>query len=104
LERGREAVTVSQERYRVTQLRIYRLVCQHCNSQRHFGMVVDHDDDKLRHRLREFAAEHVRVAGELHNACYGLKVGSCRTRGYTASGASRACSVPPPQADEGTPG
>lgn len=33
---------------------------QHRSSQRHVGKVVDFEEAKLRHRLREIAAEHIR--------------------------------------------
>jgi len=35
-------------------------VGQHRSSQRHVGKVVDFEEAKLRHRLREIAAEHIR--------------------------------------------
>jgi putative transposase len=35
-------------------------VGQHRSSQRHVGKVVDLEEAKLRHRLREIAAEHIR--------------------------------------------
>jgi hypothetical protein len=36
------------------------VVGQHRSSQRHVGKVVDLEEAKLRHRLREIAAEHIR--------------------------------------------
>jgi putative transposase len=35
-------------------------VGQHRSSQRHVGKVVDLEEAKLRHRLREIASEHIR--------------------------------------------
>jgi hypothetical protein len=36
------------------------VVGQHRSTQRHAGKVVDIEEAKLRHRLREIAAEHIR--------------------------------------------
>ena len=36
------------------------MVGQHRSSQRHVGKVVDLEEAKLRHRLREIASEHIR--------------------------------------------
>ncbi len=59
-ERRRRAVTVLQERYRASERFICRVVGQHRSTQRHGGKVVDLEEAKLRHRLREIAAEHIR--------------------------------------------
>jgi len=37
-------------------------VGQHRSSQRHVGKVVDFEEAKLRHRLRDIAAEHIRCS------------------------------------------
>jgi len=39
---------------------VCRVVGQHRSSQRHVGKVVDLEEAKLRHRLREIAAERIR--------------------------------------------
>jgi hypothetical protein len=59
-ERRRRAVTVLQERYRASERQTCRVVGQHRSTQRHAGKVVDIEEAKLRHRLREIAAEHIR--------------------------------------------
>ena len=37
-----------------------RVVGQHRSTQRHVGKIVNIEESKLRHRLREIAAEHIR--------------------------------------------
>jgi len=59
-ERRRRAVTVVQERYRASERLSCRVVGQHRSTQRHGGKVVDLEETKLRQRLREIAAEHIR--------------------------------------------
>ncbi len=59
-ERRRRAVVVLQERYRASERLTCRVVGQHRSTQRHAGKVVDIEEAKLRHRLREIAAEHIR--------------------------------------------
>jgi len=59
-ERRRRAVTVLQERYRASERFVCRVAGQHRSTQRHGGKVVDIEEAKLRHRLREIAAEHIR--------------------------------------------
>ena len=49
-----------QERYRESQRRFCRLVGQHRSTQRHPTKVVSIEEGKLRRRLREIAAEHIR--------------------------------------------
>jgi putative transposase len=48
------------ERYRASECHVCRVVGQHRSTQRHGGKVVDIEETKLRHRLREIAAEHIR--------------------------------------------
>ena len=59
-ERRRRAVTVLQERYRASERLVCRVVGQHRSTQRQGGKVIDLEEAKLRHRLREIAAEHIR--------------------------------------------
>jgi transposase InsO family protein len=51
---------VLQERYRASERLVCRVVGQHRSTQRHNGKVVSIEEAKLRHRLREIAAEHIR--------------------------------------------
>jgi transposase InsO family protein len=51
---------VLQERHRASERQACRVVGQHRSTQRHSGKVVDLAETKLRHRLREIAAEHIR--------------------------------------------
>ena len=46
--------------FRVFQRFACRVVGQHRSTQRHGGRVVDIEEAKLRRRLREIAAEHIR--------------------------------------------
>ena len=59
-ERRRRAVTVLQERYRASERLVCRVVGQHRSIQRHPVKVVDLEESKLRQRLRDVAAEHIR--------------------------------------------
>ncbi|WP_370561479.1 IS3 family transposase [Cyanobium sp. NS01] len=59
-ERRRRAVTVLQERYRASERLACRVVGQHRSTQRHGGKVVSIEEAKLRQRLREIAADHIR--------------------------------------------
>ncbi|MCX5958059.1 MAG: IS3 family transposase [Cyanobacteria bacterium] len=54
------AVAVLQERYRASERLACRVVGQHRSTQRHAGKVVDIEEGKLRNRLREIAADHIR--------------------------------------------
>ena len=49
-----------QERYRASERFVCRVVGQHRSTQRHGGKVVDLEEAKLRRRLREIAADHIR--------------------------------------------
>jgi transposase InsO family protein len=51
---------VLRERYRASERLVCRVVGQHRSTQRHNGKVVSIEETKLRHRLREIAAEHIR--------------------------------------------
>jgi putative transposase len=55
-ERRRRAVAVLRERYRASERHVCRVVGEHRSTQRHGGKVVDIEQAKLRHRLREIAA------------------------------------------------
>ena len=46
--------------FRVSERFACRVVGQHRSTQRHGGKVVDIEEAKLRRRLREIAAEHIR--------------------------------------------
>jgi hypothetical protein len=59
-ERRRSAVAVLQDRYRASERFICRVVGQHRSTQHHRSKVVSIEEAKLRHRLREIAAEHIR--------------------------------------------
>lgn len=59
-ERRRRAVEVLQERYRAFERFVCRVVGQHRSTQRHGGKVIDLEEAKLRRRLREIAADHIR--------------------------------------------
>ncbi len=50
---------VLQERYPVSEWLVCRVVGQLRSTQRHPGRVVSIEEAKLRHRLREIAAEHI---------------------------------------------
>jgi transposase InsO family protein len=56
---------VLQEHYRAYERRLCRVVGQHRSSQRHPAKVVSIEEGKLRHRLREIAAEHIRWRGRM---------------------------------------
>ena len=51
---------VLQERYRASERLACRVVGQHRSTQRQIGKVVSIEEAKLRHRLREIAADHIR--------------------------------------------
>ena len=51
---------VLQERYRASERLACRVVGQHRSTHRHGGKVIDLEEAKLRHRLRQIAAEHIR--------------------------------------------
>jgi len=59
-ERRRRAVVVLEKRYLASERQVCRVVGQHRNTQRHCGKVVSIEEAKLRHRLREIAADHIR--------------------------------------------
>jgi len=59
-ERRRRAVVVLQERYRASERLVCRVVGQHRSTQRYSGKAIDLEEAKLRHRLREIAADHIR--------------------------------------------
>jgi putative transposase len=54
------AVVILQEHYRASERKVCRVVGQHRSTQRQSGKVVDLEEAKLRHRLREIAADHIR--------------------------------------------
>jgi len=72
------------------------VVGQHRSSQRHVGKVVNLEEAKLRHRLRDIAAEHIRWGRRMAHRLFGGKAGRRITSRCTGSGARRACSGPPP--------
>jgi hypothetical protein len=57
-ERCCRAVTVMEERYWASERFICRVVVQHRSTQLHPPKVVSLEEGKLRHRLREIAADH----------------------------------------------
>jgi len=59
-ERRRRAVPVLQERYRVSERLVRLVVGQHRSTLRHAGTVLDIEEAKLFHPLRETAAENLR--------------------------------------------
>jgi putative transposase len=59
-ERRRRAVVILQERYRASERQACRVVGQHRRTQRQGGKVIDLEETKLRRRLREIAADHIR--------------------------------------------
>ncbi|QEY31819.1 IS3 family transposase [Synechococcus sp. RSCCF101] len=59
-ERRRRAVVVLQQRYRASERFTCRVVGQNRSTQRHGGRAPGVEETKLRHRLREIAAEHIR--------------------------------------------
>jgi len=59
-ERRRRAVTVFLERYLASERFVCRVAGQHRSTQRHAGKLVLNEEGKLRHRLREIGAEHIR--------------------------------------------
>jgi len=77
------------------------VVGQHRSTQRHYGEVVDLEEAKLRHRLREIAAEHIRWGRRMaiadgrrlkflnvideHGFCLAIRVGRrCKARDVVA--------------------
>jgi hypothetical protein len=52
-----------------------RVVGQHRSTQRHPAKVVSIEEGKLRHRLREFAAEYIRWGRAWPIDCCGGKAG-----------------------------
>jgi hypothetical protein len=59
-ERRRTAVAVMRGHYRASERSVCRVVGQHRSTQRHPAKVVSIEVGKLRHRLWEIAAEHIR--------------------------------------------
>jgi len=59
-ERRRRTVSLLQARYRVSEWLTCLIVGQHRITQRHAGRVFDIEEAKLRQRLREIAADHIR--------------------------------------------
>ncbi len=59
-EPRRKAVEVLRARFRVTERLACRCVGQHRSTHRHGGKAIVLEEVKLRHRLREIAAEHIR--------------------------------------------
>ena len=59
-ERGRTAVMVLQDRFRVSQRRACRLAGQNRNTQRRPVSIAAIEEQKLRRRIRELARRHVR--------------------------------------------
>ena len=53
-------MVVLQQRYRASERFACRVVGQHRSTQRHGGRVPGLEETKLRQRLREIAAEHIR--------------------------------------------
>jgi hypothetical protein len=51
---------VLQERYRASDRLVCRVVGQHRRTQLHPAKVIPIEEGKLRHRLREIAANHIR--------------------------------------------
>jgi transposase InsO family protein len=62
---------VLQERYRAAECLACRVVGQHRSTQRHNSKVVNLEEAKLRHRLREIAADHIRCGRRI--ACLLLR-------------------------------
>jgi hypothetical protein len=52
---------VLQERSRASERLVWRLVGQHCRTQRHSGKVVSIEEAMLRKRIRPIAAEQFRL-------------------------------------------
>jgi len=75
-ERRRRAVAVLQERYRASERFICRVVGQHRSTQRHGRKVLDIEEAKLRLRLREIAAEHIRWGRRMAYRCCGGRAGA----------------------------
>ncbi len=59
-ERRRWAVEVLRARFRVSERLACRVVGQHRSTHRHGGKVIELEEVKLRHRLRQIAADHIR--------------------------------------------
>ena len=54
------AVAVLEDRYRASERFVCRVAGQHRSTQPHGGKIVDIEEAKLRQRLQEIAAEHIR--------------------------------------------
>ena len=61
--------------FRVSERFACRVVGQHRSTQRHGSRVVDIAEAKLRRRLREIAAEHIRWGRQMAYACCGERAG-----------------------------
>jgi transposase InsO family protein len=70
------------ERYRASERLVCRVVGQQRSTQRHNGKVVDLEEAKLRHRLREIAAEHIRWGRRM---AYIIEPGSPWENGFAES-------------------
>ena len=57
---ARRAVEALRAMFRVSERFACRVVGQHRSTQRHATKIVDIEEAKLRRRLREIAAEHIR--------------------------------------------
>ena len=71
----RPTVTVLQEHYRASQRLVCRVVGQHRSTQRHGGKVVDIEEAKLRHRLREIAAAQLSAPLDATHIRWGRRMG-----------------------------
>ena len=72
-EPRRRAVSVLQERYRASELKVCRVVGQHRKIQRHPDKGIPVEKGILWHRLRENAAEHIRWRQRMTYLCCGEK-------------------------------
>jgi len=71
----RPTVTVLQEHYRASERLVCRVVGQHRSTQRHGGKVVDIEEAKLRHRLREIAAAQLSAPLDATHIRWGRRMG-----------------------------
>ena len=80
--------------FRVSERFACRVVGQHRSTQRHAGKVVDIEEIKLRHRLREIAAEHIRWGRRMACGLLRREGWTVNQNGFNDSGVRKACRGP----------
>jgi len=80
------------------------VVNQHHSSQRHVGKVVDLEEAKLKHRLREIAAERNRWGRRMAHRLLRREGWTVNHKRVHRLSREEVLQWPTPQAEEGTPG